>query len=62
MNNNIRAIVSKGDTHMHTNRRAAALVGVMFIIATVTAIFGLIFYGPILTGPAFLVNGAAKGN
>jgi hypothetical protein len=47
---------------MHTNRQSATLVGVLFIIATVTAILGLYFYQPILAGPDYLVNGAASAN
>ena len=47
---------------MNTNRRAAAIVGVLFIFATVSAILGLLFYQPILTGPDYLINGAASKN
>lgn len=47
------------DMHMKGNRQAAIAVGIMFILATVTAILGLLFYQPILTGPDYLVNGAA---
>lgn len=45
---------------MNTNRQSAALVGVLFIIATVSAILGLLLYQPILSGPDYLVNGAAN--
>ena len=34
----------------------------MFIFATVSAILGLLFYPPILTGPDYLINGAAHAN
>jgi uncharacterized protein DUF4386 len=54
-----RTAATGGDTHMHTNRQAAIIVGVLFIIATVTAILGLLFYQPILSGPDYLINGAA---
>ncbi len=43
---------------MNTNRQAAVLIGIMFILASATAILGLLFYQPILTGPDFLTNGA----
>lgn len=48
---------------MHTNRQAATFVGVMFIMASVSAMLGLFyFYPPILTDPNYLVNGAAHAN
>ena len=48
---------------MHTNRRTATIVGVLFIMATVSAMLGLFFfYPPILTGPDYLINGAAHAN
>jgi len=53
--------VIEGDKHMNTNRQAATLVGVLFIIAAVTAILGLLFYQPILTGD-YLSNGAEHKN
>ncbi len=34
----------------------------MFIIATVSAILGLLFYQPILSGPDYFINGAAQKN
>ncbi len=37
------------------------LVGIMFIMASATAILGLLFYQPILTGPDYLTNGAVNG-
>lgn len=52
----------KGDKHMNTNRQTATFVGVMFILATVSAILGLYFYQPILNGPDYLINGAANQN
>ena len=60
MNTTMQTAVSKGDKHMYTNRQSAALVGVLFILATVSAILGLLLYQPILTGPDYLVNGAAN--
>ena len=54
--------VIEGDKHMHTNRQAATIVGVLFILATVSAILGLLFYQPILAGPDYLINGAGHKN
>lgn len=63
MNTNRQRTVFEGDKPMHTNRQAATFVGVMFILATVSAILGLFFfYPPILTDPNYLVNGAAHAN
>lgn len=45
-----------------SSRQTAIFVGIMFILATVSAIVGLLFYQPILTGPDYLVNGAAHPN
>lgn len=47
---------------MNTAKQTAAIVGILFIIASVTAILGLLFYQPILTGPEYLVNGAENSN
>ncbi len=48
---------------MNTNRQAATLVGVMFIFATVSAILALtVFFPPMITGPDYLINGAAHAN
>ena len=33
---------------MYATRRAAITIGVLFILATVSAMLGLLFYGPIL--------------
>lgn len=52
----------EGDKHMHTNRQAATIVGVLYILAAVTAILGLILYGPILNGPDYLMKGAEHKN
>lgn len=42
--------------------RAAAIVGVLFIFASVSAILGVLFYDPILAGPDYLINGATSKN
>src|SRR5688500_833677 len=52
----------KGNKHMNTNRQTAIFVGVLFILATVSAILGLYFYQPILSGADYLINGAAHKN
>src|SRR5687768_4611013 len=41
-----------------TYRTTARAVGVLFILATVSAILGLVLYDPILNGPDYLVRGA----
>ncbi|MCZ8518452.1 MULTISPECIES: DUF4386 domain-containing protein [Paenibacillus] len=43
---------------MNSNQRAAKLVGVLFIIAAVTAVMGLLLYNPILQGPDYLTQGS----
>ncbi|RAP73384.1 DUF4386 domain-containing protein [Paenibacillus montanisoli] len=49
---------------MHfSNRTAATMIGVFFILAAVTAVLGgLIFYDPILQEPDYLTKGAEHGN
>ncbi len=57
-----RTVGIDGDNDMPTNRQAATSVGVCFILATVTAILGGLFYQPMLTGPDYLSNGARHTN
>ena len=57
----IRTAATKEATSAHTARPAAITIGVLFICATVSAILGLLFYGPIL-GPDYLVRGAENKN
>lgn len=52
----------EGDQSMNTHRRAAVIVGILFIFASVSAILAVLFFQPILAGPDFLVNGAASKN
>jgi len=47
---------------MKSANKAAKVVGVLFILAAVSSIIGLILYDPILSGPDYLVNGAAHAN
>jgi len=42
---------------INTHRPAAATIGVLFIIVSVSAIVGGLLYGPILNNPDFLVKG-----
>lgn len=43
---------------MNSNKKAAKIVGVLFILAAVTAIIGVILYDPILNSPDYLTKGA----
>ncbi|WP_088043455.1 DUF4386 domain-containing protein [Bacillus sp. EAC] len=47
---------------MNTNKKTAKIVGVLFILATVTAIIGLNLYNPILEGPDYMIKGAEHSN
>lgn len=47
---------------MFSHKQTARLIGVLFIIAAVTAIIGLNLYNPILSGQNYLQNGAEHGN
>ena len=47
---------------MNSNKRAAKVVGVLFLLAAVTAIIGLNLYNPILKGPDYLINGSEHAN
>jgi len=44
------------------NRKAAIIVGVLFILAAVTSIIGLLLYDPILKGPDYLIQGSEHAN
>jgi hypothetical protein len=47
---------------MNSNRKAAKIVGVLFILAAVTAVIGLNLYNPILNGPNYLIEGSEHAN
>ncbi|MEW9698573.1 DUF4386 domain-containing protein [Paenibacillus sp. SI8] len=47
---------------MNSNKKAEKIVGVLFILAAITAIIGLILYNPILKGPDYLIKGSEHGN
>ena len=44
---------------MNSYRKSAKIVGVLFILAAVTAIIGLKLYDPILKSPDYLIQGSA---
>ncbi|MBP1967655.1 DUF4386 domain-containing protein [Paenibacillus aceris] len=45
-----------------SNKKSAFIVGVLFILAAVTAIIGLNLYDPILNSPDYLTNGSEHAN
>ena len=47
---------------MNSNNVAARVVGVLFILAAITAIIGLILYNPILNDPDYLIQGSEHAN
>jgi hypothetical protein len=47
---------------MNSNRKAAKIVGVLFILAAVTAVIGLNLYAPILNDPDYLIKGSEHAN
>jgi hypothetical protein len=47
---------------MNSNRSAAKLIGVLFLLAAVSAVAGVILYDPILNGPDYLTKGAEHAN
>ena len=47
---------------MNSNKKAAKIVGVLFLLAAVTAVIGLILYNPILNGSDYLIKGSEHAN
>jgi len=47
---------------MNSNRKTAKIVGVLFILAAVSAVIGLNLYDPILNGPDYLLKGSEHAN
>ncbi|KQL54117.1 hypothetical protein AN964_11835 [Heyndrickxia shackletonii] len=47
---------------MNSNKKAAKMVGIFFILAAVTAIIGLKLYDPILNGHDYLIKGSEHAN
>lgn len=43
---------------MNSNKKAAKIVGIFFILAAVTAVIGLNLYNPILKDPDYLIKGS----
>ncbi|MBS4196492.1 DUF4386 domain-containing protein [Lederbergia citri] len=47
---------------MNSNKKAAKIVGSLFILASVTAVIGLYLYNPILNGSDYLIKGSENAN
>ena len=47
---------------MDSNKKAANIVGILLILATVTAVAGVLLYDPILNGPDYMINGTEHAN
>ncbi len=47
---------------MNANKKAARIVGALFITATVTGILSVVFLRPILDAPDYLANLSANEN
>ena len=47
---------------MNSNKKAAKIVGVLFLLAAVSAVIGLILYDPILNGSDYLIKGSEHAN
>ncbi|WNQ11115.1 DUF4386 domain-containing protein [Paenibacillus aurantius] len=45
-----------------STKAASKIVGVLFILAAVSAVVGLILYDPLLNGPDYLIQGSAHSN
>src|SRR3954447_7571817 len=55
-------LLKEGEIKMNSSKQAAKIVGVLFILAAVTAIIGLNLYAPILNGPDYLIKGSEHAN
>ena len=47
---------------MDSNKKSANIVGILLILATVTAVAGVLLYDPILNGPDYMINGTEHAN
>ncbi|OLS40765.1 DUF4386 domain-containing protein [Bacillus sp. MRMR6] len=47
---------------MMNSKKSAKIVGVLFLLAAVTAVIGLNLYDPILKGPDYLITGSKHAN
>ncbi|TJY39592.1 DUF4386 domain-containing protein [Cohnella pontilimi] len=45
-----------------STRKSASIVGILFILAAVSSIMGLLLYDPILNGPDYLLEGSIHAN
>lgn len=61
MKTNEQATLPKGGRTVQLHRKAAVIVGALFILAAITSILGLIWYQPIVTGD-YLINGVEHRN
>jgi hypothetical protein len=62
MNTNRTIAVAPGRPGMSADRKAAAWIGVLYIIGTVAFVLSALVTGSVLTGPAFLAQVAAQPN
>jgi hypothetical protein len=47
---------------MNSNKKASKIVGMLFILAAVTAVAGVLLYDPFLKGSDYLMNGSKHAN
>ena len=62
MNANTRTTAAPGKPGMSADRKAAAWIGVLYIIGTVALVLSVLVTDGVLTGPAFLAQVAAQPN
>jgi hypothetical protein len=48
------------EKRMNASRKSGIVVGVLFILAAITAVIGLVLYGPILHDPDYIIEGATN--
>ena len=58
MQNTMQTTIIAGDEHRRTHRQTATMVGIFYILAAVTAVLGLAFYGLLLNSPDYLIQDA----
>lgn len=54
--------IKKGDKKMSSNQKAAKIVGVLFLLAALSAVIGLLLYDPILNSSDYLIKGSENAN
>lgn len=47
---------------MSSNQKAAKIVGVLFLLAALSAVIGLLLYDPILNSSDYLIKGSENAN